>query len=238
MNGSENGYAGALFFALISFGALLKIDDVIGWSVGAVSALLAAISLRRALVKSAQSIEEDHQRMEIQFQQLRNKVIETSAANLTAMTSINDTSQVVQENLRAIYVRLKELEKLNTLAKNSAATYDELKKFSVEVKSKSDSSEILDELKKISALEEENKANLQTVLKLLQIVGQMMKSSPYAKELKKISASLEKIAEHSAVESVEISAPPPEEIPSSEGMTDNRQDLSLRKKIAAKIKRK
>ena len=35
MNGSENAYAGAMFFALISLGAVLKIEDVmIGGAVG------------------------------------------------------------------------------------------------------------------------------------------------------------------------------------------------------------
>ena len=50
MNGSENGYAGALFFALISLGAVLKIEDLVtGCAICAGGALLAAISLRRAL---------------------------------------------------------------------------------------------------------------------------------------------------------------------------------------------
>ena len=35
MNGSENCYAGALFFALISLGAILKVDDIFGWLIGA-----------------------------------------------------------------------------------------------------------------------------------------------------------------------------------------------------------
>ena len=78
MNGSENCYAGALFFTLISLGAILKVADVFGWIIGVGSAVLAAISLRLALIKAAQAVEEDHQRIEIQFQQLRNKVIETS----------------------------------------------------------------------------------------------------------------------------------------------------------------
>ena len=112
MNGSENCYAGALFFALISLGAILKVDDVFGWLIGAGCALLAAISLRRAMVKAAQAVEEDHQRMEIQFQQLRSKVIETSEANITAMNSVNDAAKLIQENMEVIRVRLAELDNL------------------------------------------------------------------------------------------------------------------------------
>ncbi|MBR4904260.1 MAG: hypothetical protein IKZ53_06285 [Selenomonadaceae bacterium] len=63
MNGSENGYAGALFFALISLCGAWQIGDIEGLIFGGVGALFAAISLRMALNKSAQAAEEDHQRM-------------------------------------------------------------------------------------------------------------------------------------------------------------------------------
>lgn len=118
MNGSENWYAGAMFFTLISLGALLKLDDVIGFAVGAVSAILAAISLRRALVKTAQATEEDHQRMEIQFQQLRSKIIETSSVSIEAMNSMIDAAHLLQENLQTIRIRLAELDNLTELTKS------------------------------------------------------------------------------------------------------------------------
>ena len=70
MNGNENAFAGAMFFALMSLGAVLKIDDImIGGAIGAGCALLATIFLRLALNKSAQASEEDHQRMEISSEQ-------------------------------------------------------------------------------------------------------------------------------------------------------------------------
>ena len=118
MNGSENGYAGALFFALISLGAILKVDDVIGLFVGAASALFAAVNLRRALVKSAQANEEDHQRIEIQLQQLRRKFSETSSTNVAAMSTVNDVAQIMQENLQVIRVQLSELDNVSDLARN------------------------------------------------------------------------------------------------------------------------
>ena len=127
MNGSENGYAGAIFFALMSLGALLKFDDLVGWSIGAGCAILAAISLRFALIKSAQAAEEDHQRMEIQFQQLRNKVIEVSAVNVEAMTAVNDAAKLTQENLEVIRVRLAELDNLTPLAEDSQELKESLR---------------------------------------------------------------------------------------------------------------
>ena len=246
MNGSENGYASALFFALMSFGALLKLDDVGGWIVGAICAFLAAINLRRALVKTAQANEEDHQRMEIQFQQLRSKFGESSTASVEAMTSVSDTAQLLQENLQVIRVRLAELDNLTQLAKsaedirltiagmdeNSSALNAELEKilYAVQAQDKNAApdAEVVNalaaELKKLNAIEETNKANLQTVLKLLQLIGQMLKSPSYAKELDKINASIEKL--------IVLNGGDPK---ATEPPALDEQDLSLLKKIASKI---
>ena len=120
MNGSENGYAGALFFALISLGAALKIEDMItGGAICAGGALLAAISLRRALNRSAQAAEEDHQRMEIQFQQLRAKINETSTASIDAMNSLSEVSQLLRDNLKIIREQSATMEDLISLIKNA-----------------------------------------------------------------------------------------------------------------------
>ena len=252
MNGSENGYAGALFLTLMSIGAFLKLDGDFGWAVGAVLALAAAISLRRALNQSAQSAEEDHQRMEVQFQQLRSKVGETSSANFAAINSLTDTARLVQENFQVIRVRLAELDNLTQLTQSTEAirsTLAALDKNSAAPKAESEKIfaaqeknfvALAEELKKLIAIEEANKANLQTVLKLVQVVGQMLKNPAYAKDLEKISSTLELLAEQKS-----FAAPKPEakseakKNPSAEGLSDgNRQDLSLRKKIAAKLKRK
>ena len=250
MNGSENGYSGALFFSLISLGALLKVEDIGGWIIGAVAAIFAAISLRRAFVQSAQATEEDHQRIEIQLQQLWSKVNETSAINVEAMNSVTDAAQLLQENLQVIRVRLAELDNLTQLNKNSAALLasvgsleenssalnaelekifsdlerifadnqpqnkfeepesadenfavltEEIKKLvAIEEANKSAAenfSELVEEIKNLAAIEETNKTNLQTVLKLLQLIGQMMKNPAYKKELDKVNQSLEKISE-------------------------------------------
>ena len=233
MNGSENGYAGALFFALISLGTILKVDDVIGLFVGAASALFAAVSLRRALVKSAQANEEDHQRIEIQLQQLRRKFSETSSINVAAMGTVNDAAELLQENLQVIRVRLAELDNLTELTRNTEgirsalASLEEnssalhtileansstlnatLEKFLSAVTPQENSSDVQQIAQSFSALAEEvkllnesaaaNKQSLQTVLKLLQLVGQVLKNPAYSKSLDKINSSVETLAARSS----------------------------------------
>ena len=262
MNGSENGYAGAIFFALMSLGAIFKLDDVIGLVVGAAGAVFAAISLRRALVKAAQAAEEDHQRMEIQLQQLRSKIMETSAASVEAMTSVNEamssitkTAHLLQDNLQVIRVRLAELDNLTPLAKsaeeiqtqlvaldnlmplvksteeihaqlagletvraqldelnnlthlaknaeainasvasleeNSFALNAELEKIIVTLQAQEQASpEFLDELRKLNTVEKDNAENIQMVLKLLQVIGQMLKTPSYAKDFDALKTSI------------------------------------------------
>ena len=193
MNGSENGYAGALFFALMSLGALIKLDDVVGLIVGAVCAILAAMSLRLAVIKSAQAVEEDHQRIEIQFQQLRSKFNEASAVNAEAMNSVNDAAQLVQENLQVIRVRLAELDNLTQIAEDSQRLRSTLENFG------KDSSAINSELEKkfeqLNEIETSNKASLQTILKLIQLVAQLIKNQTYSKDLEKINSSLVRLAD-------------------------------------------
>ena len=245
MNGSENGYAGALFFALISLGALLKLDDVVGFIVGAVCALIAAVNLRRALLTSAQAAEEDHQRIEIQFQQLRSKFSESSTVSVEAMIALNDAAQLFQENLQVIRVRLAELDNLTQLAKstddirfalesmneNTSILNAGLEKIFVAIQSQEQNNTpdfesinaIADELKKLTEIEETNKTSLQTALKLLQLIGQMLKSPSYTKDLDKINSSIEKLVKLNGGT-----------VKSKEKALDE-QDLSVLKKIAAKI---
>ena len=193
MNGSENGYAGALFFTLISLGALIKLEGVIGWTVGAGCACLAAISLRLAFIKSAQEIEENHQRMEIQFQQLRSKVGETSATNFEAMNSINDAAQLVQKNLLEIRVRLAELDNLTQIAEDSQLLRSTLANLNENFSAIN--SELENKFEQLNTIEQVNKANLQTIMKLLQLVAQLIKNQSYAKDLEKINSSLVMLAE-------------------------------------------
>lgn len=221
MNGSENGYAGALFFSLMSLGALLKLDDVGSWFVGVICAVFAAISLRLAFIKAAQAVEENHQRMEVQFQQLRSKIIETSTATIEAMSSVNDAAELARDNLQTIRVRLAELDNLTQLAESAA----EIKTTIASLEENSVALNVILEkdFEQFRTIEEMNKESLQTVLKLLQLIAQLMKNPAYAKDLEKINSSFEKLA-------VRLE----ENISSSTDLS--KQDLSMLKRIAAKIK--
>ena len=224
MNGSENSYAGALFFALISLGAILKIDNaILSCAVGAVAALFAAISLRRALNKSAQAREEDFQRTEIQFQQLRSKIIETSSVNVDAMNSFGDAAQILKDNMQTIQGGLTGFDKLAALAKNvesislavasleknsaalnaamdknSAALNAGLEKISAaaEVQNNPFPAE---EFKNLVAIEDANNKNQQTALKILHFIAQTIKEPAHMEELEKINSSVEQLAERIAI---------------------------------------
>ena len=220
MNGSENCYAGALFFALISLGAILKVDDIFGWLIGAGSALVAAISLRRAFVKAAQAGEEDHQRLEIQFQQLRSKVIETSEANITAMNSVHDAAKLIQENMEVIRVRLAELDNLTQLTE--CAKDIQSSAASLEENSSALNVTLEKEFETINILAETNKDSLQNILKLLQLIRQILENPAYVKDLENINSMFARLLER--IETQQDNA------------ALSRQDLSTLKQIAAKIK--
>lgn len=251
MNGSENAYAGAFFLALMSFGALLKLDDMTALIVGGLCAVAGAICLRQALNKSAQAAEEDHQRVEIQIQQLRNKIAENAAAGTEAMRAVNEAAQLVQENISIIRVRVAELDNLTKLAadvadiRSNMAVFDEnfsalnveLEKISVALRERDESPIAAEDLKKftetvaedlklLTEIADADKSNLQTVVKLVQFVGQTLKNQTYARELSNINTSLVKL-----IKAANDAAKPRES-------ALNEQDLESLKKIAAKIKTK
>ena len=219
MNGSENGFAGALFFSLIAVGAILKIDDVAGLAVAVVSAMAAATCLRRALVKAADAAEEDHQRIEIQFQQLRQKINEGYSTTAEAMSAITETSNTLQENLQGIRSRLAALDNLNALAETVSAVGASVKsiedssasteinirrlgeKFSDVANATEKNSQTVGELsktfstelQKIHSLGEENKSSLQTATKLLGVVGQLLKNPSFVKNFETLQNSVEEL---------------------------------------------
>lgn len=215
MNGSANGFAGALFFSLVAIGVILAVGDIIGWGIGAVSAIFAAVSLRHAFIQAAEAAEEDHQRLEIQFQQLRQKVGENSSSGSMAMTrTISEISETVQENLHGMRSRLAVLDNLQVIAETNSAIGAALKNIEDNTKLTEKSlqnvaeklGETSGEIKKVSksltknletlcTLGENNKATLQTGIKLMQVFGQMLKNPVFAKDIEKLSASTEKIIE-------------------------------------------
>lgn len=205
MNGSANGFAGALFFSLVAVGIVLSLEGILSWIIGIFSAMFAAVSLRKALVQMAEAAEEDHQRIEIQFQQLRRAVGDSSSSNSLAMDSISEISGTVQENLHGMRSRLATLDNLQTIAETNAAMGSVLKniedntkstkKFFAELGEKIEKSflimtKISENMEKISAAGEANKIALATNVKLLQALGQILKNPSFAKEVEKISEKI------------------------------------------------
>lgn len=219
MNGSENGFAGALFFSLIALGAILKIDDVAGLAVAAVSAIAAATSVRRAIINAAEAAEDDHQRIEIQFQQLRQKINEGYTATAEAMNAVTETSNALQENLQGIRSRLAGLDNLTALTETVSAVGAALKsiedsnasteinvrrlgeKFSDVANAVEKNSETVNELsknisadfEKLQKVGEENKSAIQTEVKLLGVVGQLLKNPATVKNLETLQTSLDEV---------------------------------------------
>lgn len=207
MNGSANGYSLALFFTIISIGVVLSVQDISGWILGALSAVFAALSLRHALIQKAEADEEDHQRIEIQFQQLRNKVGESS----NAMRTVADVADVLQDNLNALRSNLSGLDNLQLVAETNSAMGAALKNIEDNTKSadislqylcdKFDSvaknlellKNIADNLQTVSSNVDSNKNAVQTAVKLLQVLGQILKSPGFANDISKLSKSTDSI---------------------------------------------
>lgn len=209
MNGSANGFAGALFFSLAAIGIILSVEGIIGWGLGAFSAACAALCVRSALIHAAEAAEEDHQRIEIQFQQLRNKVGENSSSNTLALNSISEISDALQENLQGMRTRLAALDNLQTVAETNSAIGSVLKsiedntgaaeksfkefngKLEKNFKILSETLSTLSEnVEKICTLEETNKAALQTGIKLMQVFGQILKTPAFAKDIEKVAEKI------------------------------------------------
>lgn len=221
MNGSENGFAGTLFFSLIAVGAILKIEDAAGLAVAAICAIAAATCLRRAILQKEMATEDDHQRIEIQFQQLRQKINEGYSATTHAMNAITDTSEVLQENLQEIRTRLASLENLTSIAETASAMGSAMKSVedtnaTIEINVRRLSEKLSDvanaveknsetinnlsknmstDLQKLAELGEEHKNALQTEIKLVQVVGQMLKNPGFVKNLETMQTSVDGLSE-------------------------------------------
>lgn len=248
MNGSANGFAGALFFSLVAIGVILAVGDIIGWGIGAISAVFAAVSLRSAFIQAAEAAEEDHQRLEIQFQQLRQKVGENSSSNsmATVQRSISEISETVQDNLHGMRSRLSALDNLQIIAETNSAIGAALKNIEDNTKLtekslqnvaakieetsgeiKSVSKNLTKNLETLCTLGENNKATLQTGIKLMQVFGQILKNPAFAKDLEKISESAEKIIEKTnLLDDV------------SQNLSDSKSEISALIKILEEISEK
>ena len=116
---NENSTAGAVFFALVSIGALIKGDELIGIGVGAVCAVISAFFVKKSIMQAAMAQEENHQRLEIQFQQLRHKLGDSGGSSEETIRAIDNSSDRLEEELQVIRDKLDGIENLRQLVETS-----------------------------------------------------------------------------------------------------------------------
>ena len=231
MNGRENSTALALFFTLVTIGALIKGDELIGIGVGSFCAIMAAFFVKQSIMQAAVSEEENHQRLEIQFQQLRQKINDGGGSNQSTIDALNENTAIIQESLQSIQNKLSALDtlsyiaevneglktSLNTISENlqssqeltkkivsnseaqaklTKVTIDKMSDFAEKFTSIEEKINNLDESnKKSNELAESSQTTVQTGLKLLQVIGQMLKAPPFAKDITQLGKSIDALSE-------------------------------------------
>ena len=124
------------------------------------------------------------------------------------MDSVTEISDVLQENLQGMRARLSGLENLQILVETNSAMGAVLKNIEDSAKSAEISfqnmsekleknfatlKKVSDTTEKICTLEETNKTALQATVKLLQALGQILKSPAFAKDIEKLRDTAEKV---------------------------------------------
>ena len=221
---NENSTAGAVFFALVSIGALVKGDEVVGIGLGALFAVISAFFVKKSIMQAAMEQEENHQRLEIQFQQLRHKLGDGGSSNDDTIRAITNGSDRLEEELQVIRDKLDRLDgllqiaesseeiktSLNSLAESNQALQEVLKKSADNSEAGTKLQKIMVEkmsnfedkfntvegnFKKLNELTEAGQTSIQTGMKLLQVIGQMLKAPAFAKDLTQLSKSMETLNE-------------------------------------------
>ena len=226
---NENTTAGALFFALLSIAALMKLDPLIemegaGLVLSVIFAVISAFFLKKSIMQAAIAQEENHQRLEIQFQQLRHKLGGDTDSNEEVIRAIDNSSDRIEEELQVIRDKLTGLDSLTQIAesneelktifnsfvedsKNSQELFKkmvensdaEAKLTKITVEKMSNYEEKLNSLeensKKLTELTESSQTTVQTGLKLMQVIGQMLKAPAFAKDLTQLGKAMETLNE-------------------------------------------
>ena len=210
MNGRETSAAAALFFSLLSIVLLLKLDELAGTGAGiggaAVCALIAAFMMKKTIMQAALEAEDNHQRLEVQFQQLRSKLsgeqidllekqtrlLENMTKKLSGLENLN-RDEPDNEELKTLleslveshkYITL-ELEKIPARLDNQTEqSHENVESLVKEIQAVSDKFTILAEqneklLEKLEGLH----SIVATGVKIVQVMGQLMKNPPGTKDL-------------------------------------------------------
>ena len=219
MNGRDTSAALAMFFALLSIGLLLKLDDVVMSCGGAAAcAAFSALMVKKAVLHAAGDFEDVYQRLEAQIHQLRAKLGGDQVKQLEHQTRLLDGisnkisnldsgehNNQLSDELKAALEQLIELQK---------ALPSEIEKLSARIdeqtdQSKTNAESITKELsgtgEKFTDLSEQNAQLIEkleglhsvitTGVKLVQVMGQLMKNPPVAKDITHISETTDGLGE-------------------------------------------
>lgn len=215
MNGRDTSAAIAVFCAIVSIGVLLKAEDLAVSVGGAVAfALAAAFMTKKAVMQTASEVEDNIGRIEVQFQQLRSKMTGEQVDQLERQTRLldgisnkinsfenTDHNDQFGDQLKTSFEQLIEVQKvLPESLERLAARFDD--QFD---QSKEDAQSIVKELasitEKLAELSEQNAKTIEklesvnsvitTGVKLVQVMGQLMKNPPVAKDVTHLSESLD-----------------------------------------------
>lgn len=228
MNGKDGSAAMAVFFALLSIGLLLKLDDVMMSCGGAaVCAAFSALMTKRSILHSSGEFEDVYQRLEAQIHQLRSKLggdqvkqLETQTRLLDKISSkigdidSGDHTNQLSDELKAALEQLIEAQKAlpSEIAKISARIDDQIDQ------SRSNAETITKELSGVSEKFTELSAQnaqlveklealnsvITTGVKLVQVMGQLMKNPPVAKDVTHLAETVDGVNEKlMAVEKLE-----------------------------------
>ena len=172
-------------------------------------------------MQSAITEEENHQRLEIQFQQLRHKISDGGgSSNEDTVKAIVRSSERIEEELQVIRDKLTVMENMPQLAESNEGIKTSLNSLITNLEGLQESGKALannsdadlklskiivekmttfDEKltnlesnsKKLNETTEAGQTTVQTGLKLLQVIGQMLKAPAFAKDLTQLGKSME-----------------------------------------------
>lgn len=228
MNGKDGSAAMAVFFALLSVGLLLKLDDVMMSCGGAaVCAAISALMTKKSILHSSGEFEDVYQRLEAQIHQLRSKLGGDQVKQLETQTRLldgintkirnldsGDRNNQLSDELKTALEQLIEAQKAlpSEIAKISARIDDQIDQ------SRTNAETLTKELtgvsEKFTSLTEQNaqlveklealNSVITTGVKLVQVMGQLMKNPPVAKDITHLAETVDGVNEKlMAVEKLE-----------------------------------
>ena len=228
MNGRDTSAAAAVFLALMSIGLLLKLDDVIISCAGsAVCAMLSALMTKKALMQTSSEFEDVYQRLEAQIHQLRSRMGGDQIEQLERQTRLLDgisnkinnfegfeRPEQSNDDLKAAIEQLIEAQKAlpTELEKISARLEEQIEQSKANAEAitekLSGTGEKFEELADQSAKLAEKLDSLNSVVttgvKLVQVMGQLMKAPPVAKDITHLAETVDGVSEKlMAVEKLE-----------------------------------